>query len=48
MKIMVVYDSLGGNTEKMAKAVGEGAGSVAGAERAGRYPAFINRDLTDG
>ena len=31
MKIMVVYDSLSGNTEKMAKAVGEGAGSVAGA-----------------
>lgn len=31
MKIMIVYDSLSGNTEKMAKAVAEGAGSVAGA-----------------
>ncbi|TET72963.1 FprA family A-type flavoprotein [Candidatus Bathyarchaeota archaeon] len=30
MKIMVVYDSLTGNTEKMAHAVAEGAGSVAG------------------
>jgi flavodoxin len=32
MKIMVVYDSQTGNTEKMAKAVAEGAGSVAGVE----------------
>lgn len=30
MKIMVVYDSLGGNTEKMANAIAEGAGSVVG------------------
>lgn len=28
MKIMVVYDSLGGNTEKMAKAIAEGASSA--------------------
>ena len=32
MKIMVVYDSQTGNTERMAKAVAEGAGSVAGVE----------------
>jgi flavorubredoxin len=32
MKIMVVYDSRTGNTEKMAVAIAEGAGSVAGAE----------------
>lgn len=31
MKIMVIYDSQTGNTEKMAKAVAEGASSVAGA-----------------
>jgi flavorubredoxin len=31
MKIMVVYDSMGGNTEKMAEAIAEGASS-AGAE----------------
>jgi flavorubredoxin len=30
MKIMIVYDSLGGSTEKMAKAIAEGAGSVVG------------------
>lgn len=30
MKIMIIYDSLGGNTEKMAKAIAEGASSVAG------------------
>ena len=29
MKVLVVYDSQTGNTEKMAKAVAEGAGSVA-------------------
>lgn len=29
MKVVVVYDSQTGNTEKMAKAVAEGAGSVA-------------------
>jgi flavorubredoxin len=29
MKVIVVYDSQTGNTEKMAKAVAEGAGSVA-------------------
>ena len=32
MKIMVVYDSNTGNTEKMAKAIAEGAGSVNGVE----------------
>ena len=32
MKIMVVYDSNTGNTEKMAKAIAEGAGSVEGVE----------------
>ncbi len=32
MKIMVIYDSQTGNTEKMAKAIAEGAGSVAGVE----------------
>jgi flavorubredoxin len=31
MKIMVIYDSQTGNTEKMAKAVAEGASSVVGA-----------------
>ncbi len=31
MKIMIIYDSQTGNTEKMAKAVAEGASSVAGA-----------------
>ncbi|UCH57988.1 MAG: FprA family A-type flavoprotein [Candidatus Bathyarchaeota archaeon] len=31
MKIVIVYDSLTGNTEKMAKAIAEGAGSVEGA-----------------
>ena len=31
MKIMVVYDSLSGNTEKMANTIAEGANSVAGA-----------------
>lgn len=30
MKIMVIYDSQTGNTEKMAKAIAEGAGSVVG------------------
>jgi flavorubredoxin len=30
MKIMIVYDSLGGNTKKMAEAIAEGAGSVVG------------------
>lgn len=30
MKIVVVYDSLSGNTEKMARALAEGAGSFAG------------------
>ena len=32
MKIMVVYDSRTGNTGKMAEAIAEGAGSVAGVE----------------
>ena len=32
MKIMIVYDSNTGNTEKMAKAIAEGAGSVSGVE----------------
>lgn len=32
MKILVVYDSLTGNTEKMAHSVAEGAGSVSGIE----------------
>jgi len=32
MKIMVIYDSQTGNTEKMAKAIAEGADSVAGVE----------------
>ena len=32
MKIVVVYDSKTGNTEKMAKAIAEGAGSVADVE----------------
>jgi len=32
MKIMVIYDSQTGNTEKMAKAIAEGAGSVAGVD----------------
>ncbi len=31
MKIMIIYDSITGNTEKMAHAIAEGAGSVAGA-----------------
>jgi multimeric flavodoxin WrbA len=31
-KILIVYQSLGGNTEKMAKAVAEGAQSVSGTE----------------
>ena len=30
MKVMVVYDSLSGNTEKMAKAIAKGAESVVG------------------
>ena len=32
MKIVVIYDSRTGNTEKMAKAIAEGAGSVAEVE----------------
>lgn len=32
MKIMVIYDSQSGNTEKMAKAVAEGATSISGVE----------------
>jgi flavorubredoxin len=32
MKIVVIYDSKTGNTEKMAKAIAEGAGSVANVE----------------
>jgi multimeric flavodoxin WrbA len=31
-RVLVVYHSLGGNTRKMAEAVAEGAGSVAGVE----------------
>ena len=31
-KVLVIYHTLSGNTEKMAKAVAEGAGSVAGTE----------------
>lgn len=32
MKVVIVYDSQTGNTEKMAKAVAEGAGSVVGVD----------------
>ena len=32
MKVLVVYDSLTGNTEKIAKAVAEGAASVDGVD----------------
>jgi multimeric flavodoxin WrbA len=31
-KVLIVYHSLGGNTKKMAEAVGQGASSVAGTE----------------
>ena len=32
MKVLVVYDSLGGNTEKMARAIAAGASSMEGVE----------------
>ena len=32
MKIVVIYDGRTGNTEKMAKAIGEGASSIAEVE----------------
>jgi len=32
MKVLVIYDSLSGNTEKMARAIAEGAASVEGVE----------------
>ena len=32
MKVLVIYDSKGGNTEKMARAIAEGAASVDGVE----------------
>lgn len=32
MKVLVVYDSLGGNTEKMARAIAAGASSMKGVE----------------
>lgn len=32
MKVLVVYDSLGGNTEKMARAIAAGARSFEGVE----------------
>ncbi len=32
MKVVVVYDSQTGNTEKMAKAIAKGAGSVVGVD----------------
>ena len=42
MKILVLYYSKGGNTRRLAEAVGEGAGEVAGAEVVLRH----TRDVT--